>query len=75
MTLLDKAFQVTPRKTTQAFSPEEIELAVAWANSEVSLTQVQAAMNKPTLSGCYSFLSRALRQYIRQGGKTGEVAR
>lgn len=48
-------------KRKSEYSKEEIELALAWANDEVSLGGVEKATKKKG----YSFVASALRQYIR----------
>ena len=64
--LLEKAKKIE-RKNPMAdnINAEHIELALAWARGEVSLSQIQKvlAMNVP--STIYSFLAFALRKHIQ----------
>jgi hypothetical protein len=62
--LLAKALQVKPlRDSRNIYSDDEIELALAWVEGEVTISQVSVALEqKPGNS--YSFLALALRQFI-----------
>lgn len=62
--LLEKAKKATIKsKTDKNIDDEKIQLALAWAKREISLSQVQRALgfSSPTT---YSFLAIALRRYI-----------
>lgn len=61
-TLLEKAKQL-PQKKGSCVAKQELELAVAWANSEVDLNQVRKAMNL-TSTKLYVFLAYALKNYV-----------
>jgi len=65
-TLLEKARTV---RVGKRFSEEELELAIAWLNGQVSLTSVQMAVYGKTSTphSAYIFLSRAIRQAVRDG--------
>lgn len=61
-TLLEKAKgYVSKKKSARIWNKEEIELAVAWTNSEVNSPQVLFALGLRTGSP-YGFVASALRQ-------------
>ena len=63
--LLKKALSTESRKLRDTQSPEEIELAQAWLDDIVNLTQVQRAMNMPHGSGIYIFLAKTLKHMYK----------
>lgn len=63
MSLLDNAKSLKS-KTHERISPELVELAVAWAKDEITITQVQSALNTKG-SNVYAKLALALRVYIK----------
>lgn len=65
--LLEKAKLASRRKGQSKTTQEEIELAVAWALGEVTLSQVKEALGlSKDRSGVrsYLFLAQRLRDYI-----------
>lgn len=68
-TLLKKALEIDSRKNKVRITPynrEEIELAMAWARSEVTNAQVSRALGTGPGMNLYIFLARALRQSITE---------
>lgn len=72
-TLLVKAKEIKvetkfqPSKSKRVYSKEEVDLAVAWARSEIALVQVSKALNYSRFHpSTYVFLAKALSQHIRQ---------
>jgi hypothetical protein len=71
--LLERAKSVTKRKAMRVPSPQEIELALAWMKSEVSLTGVATALygdkrNIKTLGGNALYrIAVCLREAYRVG--------
>jgi hypothetical protein len=69
-TLLQQALSAGPDMSGTTSSAEEIELALAWVNGQVSFTQVAKVVlpkGKKTMgngSAVYHFLARALRDHI-----------
>lgn len=75
MTLLEKAQAFKPQhqgSTRHEYTDEEIDLAVAWVQDGLTLSQVSAAMkdayapNSDSSYGMYTFLAIALREGIRR---------
>lgn len=67
MSLLDKAKKVNQnRRHGRIYSEEEIELAEAWVNDEVTISQLAQALGYPKTqsSNAYSFAALALKQKI-----------
>lgn len=65
MSLLSEAKKVPiKKKQKREFSKEEQELAVGYANGEVSMAQVAVVLKKET-SSVVGFLFGALKQYVR----------
>lgn len=66
--LLEKARSIkTKNRSSRPLTEEEIELALAWANDEVSYTQVKNVLMKDDNHNTtvYTFLARALKEAIR----------
>jgi hypothetical protein len=62
MSLLDKALSVSTDKTRHGnFTPDEMELAIAWATGTITMTQAAGALGKPPASGTYTFMAQALK--------------
>jgi len=69
MTLLGKAQAATTRPAAK-ISSEHIELALAWANGQINLTQAVIALGftpGKSASSAYITLARALRAAVQQG--------
>lgn len=69
ITLLEKAKEIPNRGNFKPISSEEIELALAWANNEITLTQAARAYGidrRMGVSQAYNRLALALREYIRK---------
>lgn len=65
--LLEKAQAVVlHRRTASEVTKEEMELALAWAQGKVSITQVAVALGVKT-GGVYPFLANALKQNYLAG--------
>lgn len=65
LTLLERAKGVSTKRKNLA-TPEVVELAVAWANDEVTLSQVMAAMpGKSSGSSVYSALANGLKIHFQ----------
>ena len=66
MSLLEKAKEYTTKKTAGAATEEEIELALAWVNDEVTLYQVARACGKKSGTGnIYIRLAIALKAHLK----------
>ena len=64
--LLDKARAIGRRSTVrEKISDDDINLALAWARGEVTITQTFMAWEMKTSGAAYVKLSHALAQYIR----------
>ena len=61
-TLTDKAKSQKPERTPYKITPEVIDLALAWKNDEVSIGQIQKALNIKEPNKIYAILARALKQ-------------
>jgi hypothetical protein len=70
-TLLDKAmsYKKTPRARRDP-TPEEMELALAWANDQITYTQAQHALVGSTGMTGYVRLALSLKAIIKQKGIT-----
>lgn len=66
-TLLEKAKTIKTRKLGSTVTHEHIELALAWVNDEISLSQVEQAITGKRSGGvmAYVTLARSLREYIK----------
>lgn len=66
--LVEKAIssRITTRHRKEGFSPEEVELALAWADGYVGTSDVHRVITegKPVNGSVYLFLARALKQYL-----------
>ena len=60
--LVDKAKNIKPERTPYKITPEVIDLALAWKNDEVSIGQIQKALNIKEPNKIYAILARALKQ-------------
>jgi hypothetical protein len=72
--LLDLAKEASRRKGQNKATQEQIELAVAWALGEVTLSQVSEAIGlKRDRSGVrtYLFLAQRLREHLLNTHKRG----
>ena len=70
MSLLEEAQQV-PTRRRGVVTPEEIEVAVAWAKGELMYRQVAVVFHPHpkklgTNSGVYMRLAFALREYVKR---------
>ena len=65
-TLLQKAKSKPPIKSRLSRTAQEIELAIAWAYDEVSLTSVADVLHKYK-SGTLAWLATTLREAYREG--------
>ena len=65
-TLLEKAKDRKRRYTTQTrrYNKEEIELALAWVDDEIGLSDIGTALELKGGSNAYSFLAFVLKQFI-----------
>lgn len=68
-TLLQKAKETSVRSPKNKYTKEHIELAIAWANDEITVTQCQAALNSKNGSSVYHSLLYILKQHVRQQNK------
>lgn len=69
-TLLEKAKAVdVTRRTASTVTREEIELAVGWANKEITTAQARKALGKPPAqhTGVVVSMASNLREGIRRG--------
>lgn len=55
----------TPKKITREISPEVIELAIKWANDEVTLADVARKLETVNMVHAYTTLARALKDHIK----------
>lgn len=64
--LLAKA-QMSPVKTYKKtnLSSDLLELAVAWAHEEITITQVAYALDKKDVASAYSVMARALAEHVK----------
>ena len=60
-----KSVKISPRKLN--YSDNHIELAVAWAKSEVNLKQCKKAIGEKYSANMYTFFAIALREAVRRG--------
>ena len=58
-------YKLKPTGKNCIYTQDEMELALAWANDEVKLTQVVAALNFKSSANSYVFLARCLKQVIK----------
>ena len=66
--LLEKAKSVpTKNRVRSALSDEEIELAIAWLNDEVTLTQAATAMGYKSGGAWVARVALLLREAFRTG--------
>lgn len=64
-TLLEKAKKTgSTRSRKTKFSQEEMDLAGAWVNNEISLTQVSNVLNKTGTGNVYAFLALCLKSML-----------
>ena len=68
MTLLEQARAA--QRTGQRYTPEHVELALAWIREEVGFACVGAAIKKKGAGVVYNFLALALREAYRNGQLT-----
>lgn len=68
-TLLQRALDVNTRPAFRDndLNDEDVELAIAWANGDVKIRQVQAAKGYKQSFSPLPYLARALREGIRRG--------
>jgi len=59
--LTDKAKAQKPERTPYKITQEVIDLALAWKNDEVSIGQIQKALNIKEPNKIYAILARALK--------------
>lgn len=64
--MLDKAKKVKGGNKITMISKEEIDLALAWANGEISLKQAAAAYGMGPSSVIYGKLALALRAHLQK---------
>lgn len=68
--LLDKAKSIEQQKRRQrTFSEDEIELALAFVNSDINMTQVQMALGHKTCNATYPWIVQILLHIIRSNIK------
>lgn len=65
-TLVEKAKEIKRKSKTEELNKDQIELAVAWAKNEISMTSVSKVLDIKNNSNVYTFLALALRQYIQE---------
>jgi len=53
------------KTSTREITTEVIELAVNWANDEVSLAQVARELGTVNMTHSYTTLARALKEYVK----------
>jgi len=53
-----------PKKHNKVYTEEQIELALAWANDEITITQVAHAINATVGTAVYTFLALCLKSII-----------
>jgi len=67
-TLLEKALLAKRGRNRPIINDELIELAIAWAKSEITMQQAHIALGLPVSgAGAYSKLAIALRQAVTEG--------
>lgn len=64
-TLTEKAKE-SPKIKVYKITSEIVELALAWANDEVSITQVKKVLKVSENNKAYSILARALKEKIKK---------
>jgi len=65
MTLLEQAANhQMNRRSTKTITPEQQELAMAWVQGKVGITQVAVALGVKS-GGVYPFLANALKAHIQ----------
>ena len=62
ISLTDKAKAQKPERTPYKITQEVIDLALAWKNDEVSIGQIQKALNIKEPNKIYAILARALKK-------------
>lgn len=72
MTNLLEQAKSQPKRTIHKITPQIVELAVAWANEEISITQVKNALKVSENNKAYSILARALKEKIKKMDKNKE---
>lgn len=66
-TLLELALEFKSQRAPKStFSPEQVELAIAWMNDEITMTQLQKVTGAANV---YVFIAMAVRQWFRDGMK------
>lgn len=65
-TLLEQAMSLPVRNTNQRVNPEEIEIALAWLEGMLSVTQIAKVMKIPSGS-VQSRMSKLLRDAYQAG--------
>lgn len=53
-----------PKKRNRAYTDEQVELALAWANDEITITQVAHAIDTTVGTATYTFLALCLKYII-----------
>lgn len=56
-------------KRSSEYTQDEVDLALAWVDDDVSLQGVDKAMQGRGRGGSYTFLACALRQHLRKERK------
>lgn len=66
-TLLEKAKKTKSRfHNRSGYSKEEIDVALAWALGEISITQVSSILPKnKSITTAYTFLAKCLKQHLQ----------
>ena len=69
MKLLERALStpLQPPHRGGLYSPDELELAVAWMQDRVRVSQIAKVLGQPLNTTTYAFLARALRAASRSG--------
>jgi len=69
MSLLDKALRAEEQSTyAPTFGEEEFELALAWLDGRIEVTQIAHALGRSHNGGTsYVFIARAIRQAYQAG--------
>jgi hypothetical protein len=68
-TLLDKAKSHKTSSRNHRFTKEEEDLALAWMNDEISLSQVMKALESHGGTTSYVFLAQCARQIFQNSSK------
>lgn len=55
----------TVKKINREITDEVIEMAVAWANDEVTLADVSRKLGTVNMTHSYTTLARALKQHLK----------